>query len=211
MRRITIIVALLACLLVSATAFAAARPLHNPADALAGQPIEGYRYDYAKGCLHGAQPGTVALERWLEQNAAGHAIGIYNCERLGSGYSLHAEGRALDWGLDVHVPAERREAYRLLDLFLASDSAGNQHALARRMGIQELIYNCTAWYGGDGGTIPYSPCYDSHGRPVKIDDTTAHRNHIHIGLNWPGARQQTSFWRAVAAARRGSAGAGGRR
>jgi hypothetical protein len=28
-----------------------------------------------------------------------------------------------------------------------------------------------------------------------VDDTTAHRNHIHIGLNWRGAKMKSSFWR----------------
>jgi hypothetical protein len=63
------------------------------------------------------------------------------------------------------------------------------------MGIQELIWNCRSWWSGDGGMRPYSACYDSGGKPKKIDDTNAHRNHIHIGLNWPGARKQTTFWR----------------
>ena len=48
---------------------------------------------------------------------------------------------------------------------------------------------------GDGGMRPYSVCYDSKGRPKKVDDTTAHRNHIHIGLNWAGARMKTTFWK----------------
>jgi hypothetical protein len=69
------------------------------------------------------------------------------------------------------------------------------------MGIQEIIWNCQSWYTGDGGMQPYSTCYDSRGRRRRIDDTTAHRNHIHFGLNWAGARQQTSFWRARAARR----------
>jgi hypothetical protein len=70
------------------------------------------------------------------------------------------------------------------------------HALARRMGIQELIWNCTGWFSGDGGMRPYSVCYDSNGKPRKVDDTTSHRDHLHIGLNWAGARMKTSFWQS---------------
>jgi hypothetical protein len=70
------------------------------------------------------------------------------------------------------------------------------------MGIQELIWNCTGWFSGAGGMGPYSACYDKNGkRDRKVDDTTAHRNHIHIGLNWAGACMQTSFWRSAAAHR----------
>jgi hypothetical protein len=68
------------------------------------------------------------------------------------------------------------------------------HALARRMGVQEIIWNCTAWFSGDGGMQKYSACYDKKGKRIKIDDTTAHRDHIHIGLNWAGAKLRTSFW-----------------
>jgi len=118
------------------------------------------------------------------------------CERFSRHtYSLHSDGRALDWHLDVHNRADRREARRLIRLFLARDRVGNEHALARRMGIQELIWNCKSWFAGDGGMRTYSACYDKKGRPKKVDDTTAHRNHIHIGLNWAGARMKTTFWR----------------
>jgi hypothetical protein len=169
----------------------------NPADKLVQLPIEPYRYDYAKRCLKHPQKGMLALQDWLEHHAKGVSWGIMRCEKLGkTGYSLHSEGRALDWHLDAHNPADRAEAQRLINLFLAPDKDGNIHALARRMGIQEIIFNCHAWFTGDGGMGRYSPCFNSKGKPVKIDDTTAHRNHIHIGLNWTGAREQTSFWRA---------------
>jgi hypothetical protein len=119
------------------------------------------------------------------------------CEKLGkANFSLHSEGRALDWHLDVHNAGDRAEAKRLIDLFLAPDKNGTMHALARRMGIQELIWNCTGWFSGDGGMRPYSVCYDSNGKPRKVDDTTSHRDHVHIGLNWAGARMKTSFWQS---------------
>ena len=163
--------------------------------AVAASGIDPYQYDYATKCLKHPQKGTLALQRWLEKNARGVSWGIMRCEKLGRGKSLHSEGRAIDWHLDVHNAGDRAEANRLIRLFLAKDAAGNNHALARRMGIQELIWNCRAWFSGDGGMRPYSVCFDSKGRPRKVDDTTAHRNHIHIGLNWAGARMKTSFWR----------------
>jgi len=143
----------------------------------------------------------LALQSWLQLHSPGVSWGIVNCEKLTkTSYSLHSEGRAIDWHLDVHVPAQRAAAERLIDLLLAPDKGGNVHALARRMGIQEIIFNCRAWFTGDGGMRPYSACFDSKGKPVKIDDTTAHRNHVHIGMNWAGARMQTSFWRTQLAA-----------
>lgn len=186
--------ALLFALLCS-SAIAAFKPVAgNPADRIAS-PIDPLRYDYAKKCLKKPQPGMLALQSWLEQHSTGVSWGIMRCEKLGPhNYSLHSEGRAIDWHLDAHVPAQRAEAMRLIDLFLAPDKNGNPFALARRMGIQGLIFNCKAWWGGPG-LVPYSACYGKHGKPVKIDDTSAHRNHIHIELNWAGARKQTSFWK----------------
>src|SRR5205085_2678160 len=140
-------------------------------------------------------PRRARHEGLLEHNSSGVFWRIMRCEKLGPhNYSLHADGRVIDWHLDVHTAAGRKEAKRLISLFLAPDQLGNEHALARRMGIQELIWNCTAWWSGPGGMEKYSVCYDKNGHRLHIDDTTAHRNHIHIGLNRLGARKLTSFW-----------------
>ena len=170
--------------------------------ALADLPIDDYAYDRAKDCRKRPTPGALALVDWLESNAQGTSWGIMRCERWGkNSASLHAEGRAVDWHLDAARPADRREARRLIDLWLATDRAGNEHALARRMGIQELIWNCKGWFSGDGGMRPYSVCYDRKGRRKKVDDTTAHRDHVHFGMNKRGARLKTSFWQSPLARR----------
>lgn len=176
----------------------------NPANRLSQLPIDNYSYDSAVKCLKQVPKGMKALETWMNGHAGGVSWGIMRCEKWGKhSASLHAEGRALDWHLDVHNGRDRAEAQRLIDLWLAPDKYGNVHALARRMGIQELIWNCKGWFSGDGGLRPYSVCFDRKGKRKKgVDDTTAHRNHIHIGMNWPGARMRTSFWQAGAAARR---------
>jgi hypothetical protein len=200
-RRVSLIAALTLVVALAATATAIAGgflPVKgNPADKLVTLPIDDYRYDYAKDCRKKPTPGAEALVAWLTQNAGGQFWGIMRCERWGKGRaSLHAEGRAIDWHLDVHNARDRAEATRLIDLFLAPDKAGNVHALARRMGIQELIWNCKGWFSGDGGLRPYSVCYDKNGKRVKnVDETAAHMDHIHIGVNWAGARMKTSFWK----------------
>ena len=165
----------------------------NPADRLAHLPIDPLRYDHAHRCAKGPQSGTKALERWLSENAQGESWGIMRCQRFAGRdvYSLHAEGRAIDWRLDDRDPRQRREAERLIRLLLAPDRRGNQAALARRMGVQEIIWACRSWYAGAPGLRDYSAC-----RRPGIDRTTAHRDHVHIGLNWPGGRGQTSFWRS---------------
>jgi hypothetical protein len=206
MRRLFVLASLIALLAVPARALAADNVFlqvpGNPANRLATLTMDDYSYDYATRCRKHEQKGTLALQSWLQGHAGGVSWGIMRCEKFGKGnYSLHSEGRALDWHLDVHNGADRAEAVRLIDLWMAPDKNGNIHALARRMGIQELIWNCKAWFSGDGGLRPYSLCFDKHGKRRSVDDTSAHRNHIHIGLNWAGARMQSSFWQSTAARR----------
>ena len=168
----------------------------NPADALLAQPIEDSVYDPATHCAPKAKPGMLALQRWLEANVRGVFWGSYRCERWGKhSASLHAENRAIDWHLDVANPADRRAADRLIRLLLAPDAAGNPQALARRMGVEELIWDCGYWGAGMADFQPYSACYSKRGKLRKhVDKTVAHRDHVHIGMTKAGAKARTSFW-----------------
>lgn len=166
-------------------------PDGNPAERFVSQPIDDYARDEATGCRAKPMKGTVALVEWLEANVRGESWGTVRCERG----SLHGEGRAVDWHLDTRVPADRRAARRLIRMLLATDSTGNEHALARRMGVQELIFDCQSWWIGAEAMGPYSLCYDKRGkRRKKVDPTQGHVDHVHIGLNRAGARMRTSFW-----------------
>jgi hypothetical protein len=184
----------------TATAAVAGQGLTAQIVRLASQPIDGYRYDWARRCTGGPQRGALALQGWLAAHVKGVSWGIYNCRktRLGSNLSLHAEGRAVDWHLDVHKRADRATAYQVIHALLAPDASGRPHALARRMGLQEIIYNCSIWSANvrDGGMRPYSGCKRG------VSDTIAHRDHLHLGLNWRGAREQSTFWRLAPAPRR---------
>ena len=186
----------LALAAVVGTGLAQALPNGNPANRLANLPIDDYAYDHAEDCKKHPQAGTVALQHWLEQNAAGVSWGIMRCERWGkNSASLHAEGRALDWHLDSRNRKQLRAANRLIDLLLATDKKGNEHALARRMGVQEIIYNCRSWWSGSDGMGKYSVCFNDSGKRLKhVDYTQAHKDHIHFGLSWRGARKKTTFW-----------------
>jgi hypothetical protein len=171
----------------------------NPAERLLSMPIEDSVYDPATHCSRAPRPGMVALQHWLEGHVRGVSWGTYRCERWGKHEaSLHAEGRAIDWHLDVTDPADRRAAERLVRLLLAPDSAGHPQALARRMGVEELIWDCGYWGAGMTQFEDYQPCFGKHGAPRKhVDPTVAHRNHIHIGLTKAGAARRTSFWSAA--------------
>jgi hypothetical protein len=174
------------------------RPLKgNPADKLAGKPIDDYRYDHATRCKRNPSQGALALQDWLGLHVRGISWGIMRCEKLSKrNYSLHSEGRAVDWHLDVTDPTDRRAARKLIRLLLATDSAGNEHALARRMGVQEIIWDCRSWWSGSDGMDDYSVCYDGKGKRRKgVSPTLAHRDHVHLGLSRVGAAERTSFWR----------------
>ena len=173
----------------------------NPADALAELPIEDPTYDPATRCSKREKPGMTALVKWLGANAGGAFWGTYRCEKWGKrSASLHAEGRAVDWALDVDDRAQRREAERLIALLLAPDKLGQPQALARRMGVEELIWDCGYWGAGMDRFRPYSACLSKRGKlKRKVDKTVAHRDHLHIGMTKRGAAKKTSFWTRRAA------------
>ena len=168
----------------------------NPADALVDVPIEDSIYDVATKCKKRDNPGIVAMTAWLGENSRGVFWGSYRCEKWGKhSASLHAENRAIDWHLDVAVKADRKAADKLIRLLLAPDKAGNPQALARRMGVEELIWDCGYWGAGMTNFEPYSVCYTKKGkRRKKVDKTAAHRDHVHIGMTKAGAKGITSFW-----------------
>jgi hypothetical protein len=204
MRRLCLPIILLATLCPTAAAHAYPRVPQpapavggNPADGLVAEPIEDSVYDPATHCAPRPHPGMLALQRWLEANVRGVFWGSYRCERWGRhSASLHAENRAIDWHLDVGSAADRRAATRLIRLLLAPDAAGNPQALARRMGVQELIWDCGYWGAGMPDFTPYAPCLTKRGKPRKhVDRTIAHRDHVHIGMTKDGAGARTSFWR----------------
>jgi hypothetical protein len=169
---------------------------HNPADRLAAKPIEGFTYDSATHCKNQRNAGITKLAGWLADNTRGVFWGSYRCEKWGKhSASLHAENRAIDWHLDVSSKADRKAADKLIRLMLAPDKAGNPQALARRMGVEELIWDCGYWGIGMPEFKPYSVCYKPNGKKRKrFDRTAAHQDHIHIGMTKAGAKARTSFW-----------------
>ena len=196
MRRL-LALALLASLVLAASASAAwvgpfTSPVkNNPADALAHLPLDEPRYDRATRCSRKTpSPGATALSRWLSRTTRGSSLGVVRCEVWGKrSASLHAEGRALDWHLEASRPADRAAARRLITLLLAPDRLGRPAALARRMGVQEIIFDCRAWFGGAAVLKRYPACARK-----RVDRTTAHRDHVHLGLTKAGAAKRTSFW-----------------
>lgn len=173
-----------------ATAAAWPNPANDPR--LLNEPIEDPTYDHAQKCGPRSTPGIRLLTGWLGRRTPGESWGVYRCERLDAdSRSLHSEGRAIDWRLDSKNKRERRSANFLIKRLIATDELGNTNALARRMGVQEVIFNCRSWFSGSDGLGRYDAC-----NRKGVDRTTAHKDHVHIGLNRQGAKAKTSFWRS---------------
>ncbi|MCZ4498089.1 MAG: hypothetical protein JWQ74_642, partial [Marmoricola sp.] len=152
-------------------------------------------YDAQATCVRRALPGTVALARWLQKTypVTGSLGMIRPCATGGT--SEHKDGRAFDWAAEHSRPAGREAAYGFIKRALATDAAGNRHALARRMGIMYVIYADTIWSSyRDFRPRPYlsSGCLSAK----KCSRTLRHLNHVHISLGYAGAAAQTSWYRA---------------
>ena len=152
-------------------------------------------YDPQTSCTKAPAPGTVALAKWLQRTyPVTGSLGMMRACRTG-GTSEHKDGRAFDWAADVRRKKQRRAAYDFIRKALATDSAGNAHALARRMGIMYLIYDDTIWASyRDFAPRPY---LNPGCRTRKhCSRTLRHKNHVHISLGLAGAAGQTSWYRA---------------
>ena len=103
--------------------------------------------------------------------------------------SLPIEGSSYDGAHRCTTKASRP------GMLLAPDAAGNPQALARRMGVEELIWEGGHWGAGTTRFSPCSPCYGKRGKLKRnVDVTTARRDHVHIGMTRRGAAARTSFW-----------------
>lgn len=144
-------------------------------------------------CARSPMPGTVALSRWLQRTyPLTGSLGTMRACRVG-GHSEHKDGRAFDWAADVRRKKQRRAAYDFIRKALATDAAGNVHALARRMGIMYVIWKdhmYSAWdhFAKDGYLS--SSCKSKK----RCSKTLRHRDHMHISLSIPGAKGKTSWY-----------------
>lgn len=169
-------------------------PFHsnkNPANNI-HTPIETTRYQSATHCKRYHHPGVTKLVGWLAaQEPQDQFWGSYRCEKWGKrSASLHAENRAIDWH-----PHSQTAARHLINMLLATDKNGQTFALARRMGVQELIWQCSYWSSWQADFSRYSLCYHNGRYKQHVDPTEGHLNHIHIGLTKAGAAGTTSFWK----------------
>lgn len=156
-----------------------------PADLAAA--VDAYAgYEPQRLCDPTVKPGTRALAGLLLAAVPGTGhLGITRDCSLGP-TSEHKEGRAFDWAV---APSQRGEVERVLARLLATDPAGNPHALARRMGVMYIVWDGRIWasYRADEGWRPFP-------------GPNPHEGHVHISLSRDGAAGRTTLWQAGVAA-----------
>jgi hypothetical protein len=164
----------------------------TPSLALADPSVDAYPvYGSVGNCLSPPtdQPGLVEFRSML-YDQYGIGGGIYRCD-TGTNYE-HGQGRALDFMVNHFDPAQDAIANEVLNWLLATDAGGNPHAMARRLGVGNIIWNGQSielWsYNNNKVWEPYTPCVA--GSPAGV----CHTNHIHIAFSWAGALRQTSWF-----------------
>jgi len=138
-------------------------------------------------CDPTVKPGTQALANKLTATYAGTAI-VSMVRPCGSDTSEHYDGRAIDWGVDHRNDRQRLQGSAFLHWLFATDKAGHDHAMARRLGVMYVIWNKQMWGAWSGKWEPYTNC---------SGPTACHVDHMHISLDWSGAMKKTSFWTGV--------------
>ncbi|MGL4743095.1 MAG: peptidoglycan-binding domain-containing protein [Dermatophilaceae bacterium] len=168
--------------LVGSTAGAASVPVPRPTRALPSALDVAPPYQKGTRCLTEAQPGPVAFAKLLNATYGNRAYGIVRpCA------AEHGEGRALDWMISAHDPQQRTVADTLTRWLSAPDAQGRPGAMARRFGINYIIWNRQSWraFAPDRGWTPYT-------------GASPHTDHIHISFTWDGASARTSWWTGIA-------------
>ena len=147
------------------------KPLPSELD-VAPKYQEGYR------CLSGDLPGPTAFAQLLNGHYGRHIYGINRrCA------AEHGEGRALDWMVNAYSADGLALGNAITRWLSAPDAQGRPGAMARRFGINYIIWNRQMWraYDPGRGWAPYS-------------GVSPHTDHIHISFTWDGAYQRTSWW-----------------
>lgn len=119
-----------------------------------------YRGTYysASSCSGFARPGARALMSWYlgaHKSRAASNLGIYVCKRLGSGYSIHGDGRACDLGTSPYGGVDSTWGWALANA-LRLNSA--------ELGIQLIILGNRVWSCRypDSGWRAYSGAWHGH-------------------------------------------------
>lgn len=144
----------------------------------------------------GGTPGTMyyCRERWDTANdpACNGQIGdpVANPNFRSTCWSNHARGRAIDVMVGRSGGGyNSQRGYNIVNWLLATDGNGNVNANARKLGIQQILFNDRCWNSdGDRGIASWSAM-----RPCGI----GHYDHVHLDLTIDGSNGNVSYWGAA--------------
>ncbi|CAN5910140.1 hypothetical protein BH23ACT10_BH23ACT10_24110 [soil metagenome] len=174
---------------------ARAAPVHELQVAQADQTAQAPPDPYAPpepqtACDPTPKPGVVGFAKLLLEAYPVSGWSGISRDCGVRGRSEHKEGRAFDWAVSAANPQQKAAADDALAKLLATDDAGNPHALFRRFGLMYIIWNRQIFSAtqADAGWRPYG-CSSA----ASYDD--CHVNHVHFSFSTAGAQRRTSWWR----------------
>ena len=178
-------------LLSAGSAVAAAVP-YAPAYHAGIDPYSSYEPEDT--CSPTAKPGLVVWRDLLVRTYGSRWSNITRA--CSASISGHEEGRSLDWGSLASNATQKAQADALLGWLLATDVHGNKHAMARRLGIQYIMFNNKMWraYNPGAGWLPQMSGGKDCATLGSGSVTTCHRDHIHFSFSWAGALKKTSYF-----------------
>ena len=145
----------------------------------AAPPYQGQRV-----CDPNAKPGVTAFAQLMVGHYGVGSAAAWNITRAcNSGITEHSEGRAWDWMLNAANPQQKAIADSVVAWLSAPDAQGRPGAMARRFGINYIIWNKKMWraYAPERGWAAYT-------------GSSPHTDHIHFTFTWDGAYRRTSWW-----------------
>jgi len=149
-------------------------------------------YEAQTGCNSAPKPGTRLLANLIRKTYGNDSVGISRGCGVG-GTSEHKEGRALNWMTNASSKRGYANAQAFLAWLVGPDQFGVSHGNATRLGVMYIGWNDQFWraYDAGRGWTELNSCLSA---PASGDDTSCHRNHMHVSLTWDGASGRTSFW-----------------
>ncbi|MEN8042023.1 MAG: hypothetical protein ABFR95_11025, partial [Actinomycetota bacterium] len=141
-------------------------------------------------CDPTAKEGVSEFRRILVRNYGIGATIERQCDvTWGYEFSYHKMGLALDWRVDVVEPDEWAKGLSLIDWLLSDDTDENEFAMARRLGITQIIWNNRIW-SSDRPTWRVYCQTDA----CLANRTLRHDDHMHISFSVEGAYLHTSYY-----------------
>jgi hypothetical protein len=153
------------------------------------------RYEPENTCSPTEKLGAKKLRKLLRKTY-GSSISSNTVRPCTSADSGHEEGRAVDWMTNKKVPEQKADAKAFIKWLEAPDGFGNTYAMARRLGVEYVIWNNRMWrtYDPGRGWTEYDNCLHKKKKGKSAWANACHRTHVHISLSWDGAYDRTSYF-----------------